>query len=196
MNADRRLAVICMAGAALFWVTLLVAGWMTPGYSHLQDMVSELGAMGAPHPWLNAWFGILPFAGAVIASGLLIARRFGPGGLAWASAGASVLAGIGFLLVALTRCDEGCEPSTLAQAQLHFTGSAVGFNAMRFAPLLLGFRAFRHSRGRRFYGFALGCAVLYWIALFLLSGTVESLRVVGVPTSLPAETVAGTLRVP
>ena len=47
-------------GAALFVLVVLVAGFATPGYSHLHQALSELGAHDAPLDWLVRWAGFIP----------------------------------------------------------------------------------------------------------------------------------------
>ena len=47
-------------GAALFVLIVLVAGFATPGYSHLHQALSELGAQDAPLDWLVRWAGFIP----------------------------------------------------------------------------------------------------------------------------------------
>lgn len=178
-STSKGIALGAIVACLMFWITLVLAGSLTPGYSHIQNMISELGAVGAPYPWLNAYLGMLPFALALIALGVIIVRGFRPGLTAWLSGIFTVLSGLGFLLAALTHCDLGCKESELLSANLHFLGAGIGFNAMRFSPLVLGLRAFGSADRRGLYFFALSTTVAYWIALFFLSGMVESLRLIG-----------------
>lgn len=55
-----RIAGIAAAAAALL-VPFVVAPWF-PGYSHLADYISELGAAEAPTRQAAMWFGFLPAA--------------------------------------------------------------------------------------------------------------------------------------
>ena len=67
----RRLVWIALAGQVLFVVSWIVGGALEPGYSHVEQGVSELGAHGAPHPWLaNA--GIAAFGLSLAAIGLAV----------------------------------------------------------------------------------------------------------------------------
>lgn len=174
----KTISIAAIIGCVSFWITLIAAAALTPDYSHTQDMISELGAVGAPYPWLNAYLGMLPFGLAIVLLGILIIREFRPGAMAWLSGIFTILSGFGFVLAALTRCDVGCQESELLSANLHFLGAGVGFNAMRFSPLFLGLRSISPDR-RGFYVFALLLTITYWITLFFLAGMVESLRVIG-----------------
>lgn len=48
----------------IYFGTLLVAGLLHPGYSHVSQLPSELGAVGAPYAWV--------FNGGLIATGLAL----------------------------------------------------------------------------------------------------------------------------
>lgn len=158
---------------------LVLAGAITPDYSHIVDQVSELGAIDSPYPWIMNWLGIVPLALAMIASGYLLIAAFRPGPLAWLSGLFLILSGLGFVLVGASPCDVDCQPSELASARLHIMGSGTGFSAMLLSPLLLGVRAFGSGPDRRFYSYSLAVAIGFWVALFFLSGTVEQLRIIG-----------------
>lgn len=47
-------------GGSLFIAAVLLAGYLTPGYSHFQQSISELGALKAPYGWLVRWVGFVP----------------------------------------------------------------------------------------------------------------------------------------
>ncbi len=47
-------------GVALFVLVMSIAGTVTPGYSHLHQALSELGAHDAPLDWLVRWIGFVP----------------------------------------------------------------------------------------------------------------------------------------
>lgn len=91
-------AVLVLAGLAVFWGALLVAAAVNPAYSHRRDYVSPLAAHGAEHGWLGV-LAIAAAGGAMLPAGLLV-RPFSR-----IAATAIALAGIGFLIVAFTRLD-------------------------------------------------------------------------------------------
>jgi Protein of unknown function (DUF998) len=91
-----------LAGLALFWGAILAAAALNPGYSHRRDYVSALAARGAEHGWLGV-LAIAAVGAAMFAAGALI-RPFSR-----AAGYAIALAGIGFLVVSVTRleCSNG-----------------------------------------------------------------------------------------
>jgi hypothetical protein len=87
-----------------YFGTLLVAGFFHPGYSHLRQLPSELGAVGAPHPAiLNG--GLILTAAAFLVAGPALARATrtlgSPPGWSGALALALIAGGVYFVLMAL-----------------------------------------------------------------------------------------------
>jgi hypothetical membrane protein len=46
--------------AILFCTIIFFAGFLTPGYSHIRQAISELGAPNAPYDWVVRWLGFVP----------------------------------------------------------------------------------------------------------------------------------------
>ena len=64
----RTLAGLAVAGQLAFVAAWLVAGALEPGYSHVQQTITELGARSAEHPWLGrAAFVVLGLSLAALA---------------------------------------------------------------------------------------------------------------------------------
>lgn len=53
-------------GLALFVFVVVIAGLVTPAYSHLHQALSELGARDAPLDWLVRWAGFVPLGASFI----------------------------------------------------------------------------------------------------------------------------------
>jgi len=47
-------------GGCLFVIAVLLAGYLTPDYSHAHQSISELGTPRAPYGWLVRWAGFVP----------------------------------------------------------------------------------------------------------------------------------------
>jgi hypothetical protein len=47
-------------GGLLFIAVIFLAGYLTRGYSHFHQSISELAASNAPYAWLVRWGGFLP----------------------------------------------------------------------------------------------------------------------------------------
>lgn len=125
-------------GLASFVVLILlvvVAGALTPGYSHVSQFISELGARDAPHEWGVRLAGFLPagvlllaFCGfALAALPRSTAATLGFVGLAFYAAG--------YLVAVAFPCDPGCRPENPSLSQLiHNGGGMLGY---LLAPVFL-----------------------------------------------------------
>lgn len=88
-----------MAG---FWLAVVVAAELNPGYAQRRDYVSALAARGAEHSWLGM-AAIAAVGGGMVAAALLVAR------VSRVAAAVVAAAGAGFVVVALVplRCANG-----------------------------------------------------------------------------------------
>jgi hypothetical protein len=107
----RSLAVFSITAQALFVASWIVAGALTPGYSHSDSGVSVLAAQGMPHPWIvMAGLAIIGASLMALAPGVRVAlprRR-----AATLAAVLLALAGLGLVITAFARLD--CDLATHA----------------------------------------------------------------------------------
>jgi len=90
----RALALLALAAQVLFTVAWLIAGALEPGYSHVEQTVSELGARDAATPAIaNAGLVVLGLGIAALGPG--VARVLPRGRAATVAAVALVVAGLG-----------------------------------------------------------------------------------------------------
>lgn len=74
----RRLALAGIVGPVVWWLLIVGNGAITPGYSHVTDFMSTLGAVGAPYAIIQQVnFAVL--GGSILAMTLGIHRWFGDG---------------------------------------------------------------------------------------------------------------------
>ena len=163
-------AITAMTYFMVMAVLVLVAGAFTPGYSHVSQFISELGARGAPHEWAVRFAGFLPagllllaFCGfAFAALPRSISAALGLFGLAFYAAG--------YLVAVVFPCDLGCRPEVPSASQLiHNAGGLLGYV---LAPaFLLAFARAAHTwpnaGGLSVAGYI--CAGLAFLGLFSLS---------------------------
>lgn len=72
---SRWLALAGIVGPVVWWVLVVVNGAITPGYSHVSDYISTLGAVDAPYATIQA-VNFAVFGGAILALALGIHRWF------------------------------------------------------------------------------------------------------------------------
>lgn len=138
-----KLAMFCAVLGALWLLAMVIVGGATfPGYSHVSQYISELGANGAPQGWLVSYAGFLPVGVLICAFGVF----------AWLAAPRSLLSTLGFIGVELFsvgyvaatffRCDYGCRPEEPSVSQqMHNMFGLLGYLFAPLCLLLLGLAA-------------------------------------------------------
>lgn len=170
------LAITSVASLGVMTLVVTVAGILTPGYSHVTQFISELGATGAPHEGFVRFAGFLP-AGVLLLAFCVLALCVVPRSAA-AVAGLLGLAiyAMGYLVAAAFPCDLGCHPAHPSVSQLiHNAGGFVGY---LLAPMFLfalsrAGRAWPNASALVITGYmASGAALLGLLALSPASATV------------------------
>jgi Protein of unknown function (DUF998) len=125
----RRLAWLAVIAQAMFVGAWILAGALEPGYSHLQQTISELGGTFAEHPWIaNAGFVVLGASMVALAVALYAVLPAGPARAF--SVGLFAACGLGMGLIAFLpidcsfgtndRCDELLSSGALSwQTEAH-----------------------------------------------------------------------------
>jgi hypothetical membrane protein len=102
----RKLAWAAIAGQVAFVAAWIVAGALEPGYSHLDQAVSELGARGAAHPLIvNA--GLVAMGLAVAALGFALPAALPPRRAARVATWLFVAAGLAIVVAGVIPLDCG-----------------------------------------------------------------------------------------
>lgn len=171
------LAITSAASLGVMTLIVIVAGVLTPGYSHVSQFISELGATGAPQEGLVRFAGFLP-AGLLLLAfcvlGLCVLPR--SPALVAGLLGLAVYA-MGYLVAAGFPCDLGCHSAEPSTSQLiHNAGGLVGY---LLAPIFL----FALSRAAR----AWSNAFVLVVAGYIASGA----ALIGLLTLSPSSAVVG-----
>jgi hypothetical membrane protein len=155
-----------LLGAGLlipFWlaigVTLTALAY--PGYSHIDQAMSQLGAEGAPTHGFSAWVNNFPLGVLFIAFAIGVARRFAGSRVALLSAGLILLHGQASFATGHFSCDQGCAPvqPSLSQ-QVHNLAGLLMFLSLTLASALWVFLGKRLLASPRFALFCALCVVL------------------------------------
>lgn len=171
------LAITSIASLGVMTLMVAVAGARTPGYSHVSQFISELGATGAPQEGLVRFAGFLP-AGVLLLGFCGLALCVLPRSVSVvAGLLGLVLYAIGYLSAAAFPCEIDCRPAQPSESQL--IHSAVGFAGYLLAPLFL----FMLSRAARSWPNA---SVLV-VAGYLASGA----ALIGLVTLSPSSAMVG-----
>ena len=143
----------------LLGVSLTSLGY--PGYSHLDQAMSQLGATGAPTHAYSAWVNNFPLGLLFVLFALGVARRFAGSRLALFSAALILLHGLASFVTGLFACDEGCVPAQPSVSQLiHNAAGLVMFLSLTLASALWCWLGKRLLCSSVFAGFSALCLVL------------------------------------
>lgn len=154
---------------AITLVTIVAGGAAYPGYDHVSQYISELGATGAPHARLVGWGG---FVGAGI---LLTVYAIA----AWLALPRSTTATIGFALMLLFAlgllfggvypCDAGCSSESPSPSQMmHDLWGGAGYVTAPLMLVLLGVAARRWPGGGFLFPLGLVAAAVTAVAFVVM----------------------------
>lgn len=185
----RVLAYLGLAGPVLFAVGVVVAGAVTPGYSHLSEPISQLAEPGRPY-WLIQVAGFVVFGISMIAVAFALWQGLSDGlgpklGIVLVG-----FAGFNMVLTGLFRTDPMGQESPSVSGQIHETTAGLVFLSLIAGFLVLG-RAMRRSpswRGLASFSITAGLAALIFLTGFGISFEAQP-EYVGVWQRLLATTI-------
>ena len=130
-----------VAAATSVLLMSLLGGLLTPGYSHVAQFISELGASQAAYEIPVRFFGFLP-AGVALLTFCWFARRALPKSVATDVAFiALAVYAAGYCVATVFPCDPGCRSVSPSRSQvIHNAVGGIGYLA---APAFLGIFAHR-----------------------------------------------------
>lgn len=188
------LSLLVLAAAAL------AAPFAYPGYDHLTQYISELGATGAPTG--RAVSLAFMVSGALLtAFWLLCAALFPRGLLSILGFGLGALNGVGLFLGGVFRCDFGCSTADLSPAAvLHDVFGGVGYLSGIAGVFVVGVAARGWPQGRGLFGLSLICGIPAGLAIWLIQPAFEwygaAQRVVEIALAVWTLAVAVAVRLP
>jgi|Deesub1362A_J573_1020465.scaffolds.fasta_scaffold01030_10 hypothetical membrane protein len=166
------LAPFWFAGAAL------LAASLTPGYSPVAQVVSELGAPGMPYAGLINYGGFITTGLMVLLYSLWVRRALGPGLLARISCSLISLNGLGLLGSGLLPCDPGCPLEAASPTMIgHAVSGILTFSLSAITPLPISLLLWRRGQRSLFLAWSLLTAMaLVALLALMFSPLIEGLR--------------------
>ncbi len=168
-----------MAAVAVAHVPPVVFGALTPGYSHIGQYISELGAVDAPYGGLVSLGTFLPAGVLAVLTCLALMTRVPPTRAARLGLAMVALIGVSWIVAAFAPCDAGCPAEGSPRQAIHNLAGAIGYlgGGAGFLILAGALRAAGASATRVML--TSGCGVLLVAGLFAL-GAPELAAVRGV----------------
>jgi len=155
-----------------FWLLLGVAltARAYPGYSHLDQAMSQLGAVGAPTHGFSAWVNNFPLGVMFVLFALGVARRFKASRMALLSAALIFVHGLASFVAGYFSCDQGCAPiEPSVSQQNHNLAGLVMFISLTLAGALWAFLGKSLLSSSRFAMFSAICVVLAIVTVVLMA---------------------------
>ncbi|MCE5993614.1 DUF998 domain-containing protein [Pseudomonas sp. 5FOS] len=175
---------LLLSSGLLIPLWLLAGVWFTaqayPGYNHLQQAMSQLGAVGSPTQNWSPLVNNFPLAilFALFAWGL--ARRWRGSKLALLSAALVLLHGLGSLGTGWFPCDQGCAPAQPSRSQqLHNLSGLLMFFSLTLASALWAWLGNRIAGSWALALFSLACVVLAIITVALMGHAAQNGQLFG-----------------
>lgn len=162
-----------------FWLFLgvLVAGSLNPGYSHIDQAMSELGAVGSPTHIISPAINNFPLALLFIMFGVSVARVLRHSKLAVTSGFFIILHGMGSAAAGYFSCDAGCNAELPSQSQIiHNLSGAIMFGSITIANGIWVYLGSRLLKSSALSWFSLVCIVVGLAVVPMLPLAIETGR--------------------
>ncbi|HMG93338.1 MAG TPA: DUF998 domain-containing protein [Chryseolinea sp.] len=166
-------------GPLLFTVTTLTCAGLRPGYSHIHDVISELGATGTPNADLMNWIGFIPSGIMISFFGLSLMLLLPKKILARSGSVLIIIFGLGMTVVGFFSCDEGCPREGSLENNMHDQISGPIFLCAILGSLLLGFTFRRLPYWRKLWLYSISSAILSFVFLIALIDSLDSFQFTG-----------------
>ena len=138
------LALGGIAGPVLFTTVTLICASLRPGFNHVSQFISELGATGTPNARLMNFAGFMPSGAMIAAYGVSLILLLPKGLLARTGSVWITLFGLGVIVAGSFSCDPGCPRVGSLENTIHDQISGPVFLSAIIGMLLLGI-SFRNS---------------------------------------------------
>ena len=156
---SRRFLALCgLAGPIVYVTVVAVLGHLYPGYSHLSQTMSELGAADAPHALVMNIAGIALLGVMIMAFAAALHQGSSQRGRTTFGTVLIAASGASLVMTAVFPCDTGGE-ITLA-GQLHGVFAAVGSVCMVVGMLITALILYEDSRWRSYAVLSVAIALL------------------------------------
>ncbi|WP_457978680.1 DUF998 domain-containing protein [Ectopseudomonas composti] len=173
-NIDRMLLGLGVLIPFWLFFGVLLTALAYPGYSHLDQAMSQLGAQGAPTQGFSAWVNNLPLGVLFVLFAVGVMRQVRGSRLALFSAVLIFVHGLASFATGYFACDQGCAPAQPSfSQQMHNLAGLVMFLSLTLGSLLWAFVSRRLLGSRGFGLFSLACTVLAVATVVLMAQAVE-----------------------
>ena len=168
----RLLLLTGLIGPLVFAITVVFVGSLRPGYSHVNQFMSELGETGGHFAWAMNYLGFMLSAGFILIFVLAFRTHLPRTVLNTVGTSLLVVFAVSMFFAGVFSCDVGCPLIERSLDQkLHDLFSILAFPAFTAGVFICGLSLSRTVGWRRFGIYSLVTAIL---SLILLVAMVQS----------------------
>jgi hypothetical membrane protein len=173
INIQKLLAVCGIIGPIIYTIVVIILATLRPGYSHITQMMSELGAAGAPNALIMNTAGFILLG--VLITGFSVGLHRGTAGGKGSKIGPLLIAISGIFLIAtgIFPCDPGCVNGSFT-GRMHSMSARASGVAMALAPFAIACRFSKDSRWKGYTSYTVASGVVTaFLGLSLLFLAIE-----------------------
>jgi hypothetical membrane protein len=155
-----------IAAPTVLGLAVLIGGSLYPGYSHVSQFISELGATGSPCSLVLNFGGLIPAGVLTLTFALAMYWRYRPGTTLTVSCVFVALAGLFQLIAGAFPCDPGCSFEAMSRTARIHALAGISASLSRFAaPLLFAVANRAKNAGLSWSSLLLGAGALVALAV-------------------------------
>lgn len=160
---------LALAAVAVAHVPPVIFGALTPGYSAVEQYISELGAVDAPYGGLVSLGSFLPAGVLLVLTCVALMIRVPPTRTARLGLAMVALIGVSWIVAAFAPCDAGCPAEGSARQAIHNLAGALGYfgGGMGFLVLAGALRGAGLSATR--VGLTMATGLVLVVGLFVMA---------------------------
>ncbi len=159
-----------VVGPLVFVLGIILAGALTPGYSHFSEPVSQLAAFGQPYPAIQMT-GFVVFGLSMVAVAYGLRHRLGSGGSASTGAFLIALGGVSMVATGLFRADPMDQDPMSLSGTVHLSTAMVLFPGLiaGFIVLSRSMKRSDHWRDLATFSLIAGLAGLFFLLAYFFA---------------------------
>jgi hypothetical membrane protein len=169
-----------IAGPLQSTIIIVICSTLRPGYDHIDQFISDLGATGTSHADLMNFAGFVPSGLIMVAFGIALLKLFPKHLLGRIGASLIILFGVGLIIAGIYSCDPGCpQQGGSIENSIHDAIAGPTFLSAITGTLFFGISFRRFDSWKGLSNYSLISALLCYGFFVLLVSSLESRNLTG-----------------
>jgi len=169
-----------LAGPVQSTIVIVICSALRPGYDHIDQFISDLGATGTSHAGLMNFAGFIPSGVIMAVFGVALWTLLPKHLLVRIGASLIILFAVGLVIAGIFSCDPGCpQQGGSMENSIHDAIAGPMFLSAITGVLIFGISFRRSADWKRLSNYSLISAVICYGFFVLLVGSLESRNLTG-----------------